>query len=307
MKNYLLSAGLLAGLSIAAQASAPLAPVATPDAFTNAITPISNPTLHGNPLPQTNVHAMLMHQRLSNGINVGNGAATAPLGGDLNLVAVQLEYAFNERFSLIASKDGYIDFNPNNTLTEENGFANIAAGVKYAFIYDEPSQFVFSGSAVLEVPTGNRDVLQGYGDSSVNLIASALKIHDAWQFSGAAGVQLPFDTKEQSVIGFASAHVSYHVTERFVPLVELNWFRVISEGEGTGHVASSLADFEGGDLINLGSVNASANKDIVTAAIGARYKLTDRVNLGAAYEIPLTDEEANLMKSRVTLDVVWTF
>ncbi|PQJ27868.1 transporter [Rubritalea profundi] len=307
MKNYLLSTGLLAGLSIAAQAGVPLAPVATPDAFANAITPISNPTLHGNPLPKTNIHAMLMHQQLSDKISVGNGAAKAPLGGDLNLVAVQLEYAFNERFSLIATKDGYIDFNPDNTLTDENGFANIAAGVKYAFIYDEPSQFVLSGSAVVELPTGNRDVFQGYGDGAVNLIGSALKLYDGWQFSGAAGVQLPFDTKEQSVTGFASAHVSYHVTERFVPLAELNWFRVISEGEGTGHVASSLADFEGGDLINLGSVNASANKDIVTAAIGARYKLTNRLNIGAAYEIPLTAEEDNLMKSRVTVDLVWTF
>lgn len=310
MKNYLLSAGLLAGLTLAAQAGAPIAQVTSQtNAFADAITPISNPTLAGLALPRTNIHAMVMHQQLSDNISILDGAAAAPLGGDLNLVAVQLEYAFNDRLSLIATKDGYIDFNPDGALKPlaGEGFANLAAGLKYAFIYDEADRFVLSGSAVLELPTGNRDVFQGYGDGSVNLTSSALKLHQGWQFSGATGVQLPFDTQEQAITGFASAHVSYQLTERFTPLVELNWFRVISEGEGTGHMASGLADFEGGDLINLGSSHAGNNKNIVTAAAGARYQLCDSISLGAAYELPLTDENDNLMKSRITLDAVWAF
>lgn len=308
MKNSLLSASIIAGLALSAQAGTPIAQVAqSADVFADAITPISNPTLAGLALPRTHIHAMAMHQELSDSISILDGAAAAPLGGDLNMIAVQLEYAFNDRLSLVASKDGYIDFNPDATLSKEEGFANLAAGLKYAFIYDEVDRFVLSGTAVLELPTGNRDVFQGYGDGSVNLITSALKLHQGWQFSGATGVQLPFDTKEQAITGFASAHVSYQLTERFTPLVELNWFRVISEGEGKGHVASGLADFDGGDLINLGSSHAGNNKDIVTAAAGARYKLCDALSLGAAYEIPLTDDQDNLMKSRITIDAVWTF
>lgn len=305
MKNYLLSAGLLTGLSIAAQAGVPLAPVATPDAFANAITPISNPTFHGNALPKTNVHGIYMHHQLPDQISAPG--TKVPVGGDVNVFAIQLEYAFNERLSLIATKDGYVDFNPDKNVPQATGFANIAAGLKYAFIYNEPSQFVFSGSAVLEVPTGNRDVYQGYGDGAVNLIGSALKLHEGWQFSGATGVRLPFDGREESTTAFLSSHVSYHLTEKFVPLVELNWFRVLSAGEGQGADLGQVLEFDGLDLLNFGSKDGRVNKDTVTIAAGARYKFTDRVNVGAAYEIPLTNEENGLTDSRITLDVVWTF
>ena len=315
MKNHLLSATLIAGLTLSAQAGAPTAqPATVVSPFADAISPISNPTLAGLALPRTNIHAMWMNQQVSENISILDGSSSVPIGGDLNIIAVQLEYAFNNRLSLIATKDGYIDFNPDQTLAKESGFANLAAGLKYAFIYDEADQFVLSGSAVIELPTGNRDVFQGHGDGAVNLIASSLKLHQGWQFSGAAGVQIPLNSNQQSTTGFASAHASYKLTERFTPLVEVNWFRVLSEGNGKGHptgsnsaTAAGAASFEGGDLINLGSANASTNKDIVTAAAGARYKVCDSLSLGAAYEIPLTSEEGNLMKSRITLDAVWTF
>lgn len=305
MKNHFLSAGFLAGLTLTTQAGAPATPVATPDAFANAITPISNPTFHGNALPKTNIHGIYMHHQLPEQISAAG--TKVPVGGDVNIFAVQLEYAFNERLSLIATKDGYVDFNPDQSVPQATGFANLAAGLKYAFIYNEPSQFVLSGSAVLEVPTGNRDVYQGYGDGATNLIASALKLHNNWQFSGATGVRLPFDGREESTTAFLSSHISYHLTEKFVPLVELNWFRVLSNGEGQGANLGQVLEFDGLDLINFGSKDGKVNKDTVTLAAGARYKFTDRVNVGAAYEIPLTSEENGLTDSRITLDVVWTF
>lgn len=305
MKNYLFSASLIAGLTIAAQAGAPVTPVAAPDAFANAISPISNPTFHGNALPKTNIHGIYMYHQIPD--KVSAAGTKVPVGGDVNVFAVQLEYAFNERISLIATKDGYIDFNPDKTVPQATGFANLAAGLKYAFIYNEPSQFVLSGSAVIEVPTGNRDVYQGYGDGATNLIVSALKLHEGWQFSGATGVRLPFDGGEESTTAFLSSHISYNLTEKFVPLVELNWFRVLSDGEGQGADLGQVLEFDGLDLINFGSKDGRANKDTVTLAAGARYKFTDRVNVGAAYEIPLTSEENGLTDSRITLDVVWSF
>ncbi|MGJ8671357.1 transporter [Rubritalea sp.] len=298
---------LLVGLAGSAFAGAPLLTTPAPeaDAFANAITPISNPTFQGNALPQTNVHAIYMYHQLPNTISAAG--TQVDLGGDVNVFAVQLEYAFNERISLIATKDGYVDMNPDQTLSDSDGFANLAAGLKYAFIYDPVSQFVLSGSAVLEVPTGNREVYQGYGDGAVNLIASALKLHNGWQFSGSVGTRLPFDGSEESTTGFLSSHISYHVTEKFIPLVELNWFRVLSDGEGQGASLGQVLEFDGLDLMNFGSVNGRENKDTVTLAAGARYKLTDRVNVGAAYEIPLTAEEDGLTASRLTVDLVWTF
>lgn len=273
--------------------------------FADAIVPLTNPTLAELALPQTKVHGIFMRQSLPTNVSIGGGAS-APLGGDLNVFAVQFEYALCERFSIVAAKDGYIDFNPDNTLSEQTGFANIGAGVKYAFHYDPANKSVASVIATVELPTGNRDVFQGYGDGAVNLIVSGLKLQDKWQFSGSAGVHLPFDTDAESVTGFASAHVSYRLTEKITPVFEVNWYRVLSEGNGTETPISGL-DFEGGDLINLGSANASLNKDLITAAVGVRYKLNDSVSLGAAYEVPLTDEEDSLMDSRFTFDVVWKF
>jgi hypothetical protein len=83
----------------------------------------------------------------------------------------------------------------------------------------------------------------------------------------------------------------------FIPLVELNWFHVLDAGDGTGNFPSQVGgavpavlEFEGGDVFNLGAVNSGANRDFVTAAFGFRARLTDSVNVGAAYEIPLTNE-----------------
>lgn len=305
MKSTILTATLVGATSALIHAGQPVAETAPSiDGFANVISPISNPTLSDLPLPQTNIHAMFIHQKLPSKVNLGG--AGVDLGGDLNLIAVQLEYALNERFSIVATKDGYIDFNPDNTLTQEEGFANLAAGVKCAFIYDPAEQFALAGSAILELPTGNRDVFQGYGDGAVNLQAHALKLKNNWQFSGSAGLHIPLDGDAESLTAFTSGHVSYRLTERFIPLVEVNLYHTFSDGDGS-ETPISATDFEGGDLINLGSANAYANRDIVTAALGFRYILSDSVNIGAGYEIPLTDDSDNLMESRITFDIVWTF
>jgi hypothetical protein len=54
-------------------------------------------------------------------------------------------------------------------------------------------------------------------------------------------------------------------------------------------------------------VNADENRDFVTAAIGFRSRITNAVDVGAAYEIPLTNDEESLMDERVTVDLIWKF
>ncbi|MCP5536483.1 MAG: hypothetical protein H7A51_09665 [Akkermansiaceae bacterium] len=279
--------------------------------FDAARRPISNPTLFDLAIPRTNVHPIYMYQTMPSRIALAGGG-TLPLGGDFSVYALQFEYALNDRFSIIATKDGYIDFNPDNTLNEDDGFADLAAGVKYAFILDPVQQLAVSGSLVVETYSGDSSVWQGNGEGAVNLSVAALKLANQWQFAGALGVHLPFDEDEESVTGFMSAHVGYNITDRLYALAEVNWHHVISEGNGTatfgpqlGSTVPTIAGFEGGDLINLGTANPV--KDIVTAAIGVRYRLCDSADLGLAYEIPLTDEEENLMESRITVDLVVTF
>lgn len=237
------------------------------------------------------------------------------MGGDFQVYALQLEYALGDRLSIVATKDGYVDFNPEETAlwSAQEGFANIGAGLKYAFIFDPASEFVLSGTATYEFPTGNDDVFQGEGEGTVNLIVSALKMWDDLQLAGGAGLRLPVDG-EQSTSSFVSAHTSFEVTSWFIPLVELNWHHVLTPGDGNaafnsqaGGAVPVVAQFEGSDLLNFGSANSGTNRDLVTAALGFRSRLTPGLDLGAAYEIPLTNEEDGIIEDRVTIDLVWRF
>ena len=289
-----------------------ISPPATNSGFEQARRPISNPTLFDLALPTTNLHPIFLHHVLPDQITAGGGKV--PFGGDVQLYALQLEYALSERLSIVATKDGYVDMNFDNpAFTDSDGFANLGGGLKYAFLLDPISRTALSGSLTFEFPTGNSDVLQGEGDGLANVIFSGLKLVDDWQFAGGAGLQIPF-SDEQATTGWLSAHASYEVSKWFIPLVEINWFHVLDEGNGTGNFGGQLGggipgavQFEGGDLFNLGATNASDNPDFVSAAVGFRSRLTDAVTAGFAYEVPLTDEDDSLMKERFTLDLTWKF
>lgn len=281
------------------------------DPFADARRPISNPTLFDLALPTTNIHPIFLHHRLPGSLNTQAGQLG--VGGDVQLYALQFEIALNERLSIVATKDGYVDFNANGALKDESGFANLGAGLKYAFLYDPANRTVASATATVELPTGNSDVLQGEGDGLINLILSGVKLKEDWQFAGAAGLQLPFGG-EQSTQGWMSAHASYEVCDLFIPLVELNWYHVLDPGDGRGNFAGQalggvpgIVRFEGGDLFNLGGVNSNQSRDQATVAFGFRSQLSESVDVGCAYEIPLTPDDDSVIKDRVTLDLIWKF
>jgi hypothetical protein len=281
------------------------------DAFASARRPISNPTLFDSALPATQLHPMFIQHRLPQSVSTELG--DVPLGGDVQLYGLQFEVALNERFSIVAMKDGYVDMNPGSTLSHANGFANLGGGVKYAWLLDPISKTAVSGTAMLELPTGNSDVLQGEGEGMLNLVTNGLRLIDDWQFSGSAGLLVPLGN-EQSFNSFVSTHVSYEVCPGFIPLIELNWFHVLDSGNGSGNYQEQLngdlpkvLQFEGGDLFNLGSKESSKNRDLLTMAVGFRSRWTESVTVGAAYEMPLMNDQKTLMKDRVTLDMIYQF
>jgi hypothetical protein len=299
----------MAGTIITEPSAAP----ATTGGFENARRPISNPTLFDLALPTSNLHPIFMYHRLPETVN--STAGPLPMGGDVQVYALQFEIALNERLSIVATKDGYVDINPDTRplWSDESGFANLAGGLKYAFILDPESCTAVSGTLTFEFPTGNHDVFQGEGDGAANLIVSGLKMWDRLQLAGGAGVHLPFDG-QMATTSFLSGHLSYETCRWFIPLVEVNWHHVLETGNGrpnffsqAGGLVPVVATFEGMDLLNFGASNASQNRDFVTAAIGFRSRITDDLDLGFAYEFPLTDEEDGIMDDRFTLDAVWRF
>lgn len=282
-----------------------------PDAFSELIRPITNPTLFDLAVPRTQLHFIFMHHQFPDQINLA-GLGPVDFGGDLQLYALQFEYALSERLSIVAMKDGWVDFNPDNTalFSEEEGFANIGGGLKYAFILDPANAFAASVSATFEFPWGSDEVFQGDGDGNVNLTIQTVKAWERAQLATGAGIQIPIDS-DFSTQGFFSAHFSYEVSPWFIPLVEFNWFTVFDEGAGNpafrsqaGGAVPVVAPSEGADLLNWGAQNS---EDYMTLGVGFRSKLSDNFSLGFAYEFALTDEEDNITQDRFTLDAVYTF
>ena len=319
MKTYGLGIGVMAaGLSAAfAETGAAGWISAPPDmasAFDSVRHPMTNSTLFDLAVPRTEVRPFFIHQSLPNTVSIAGGGQV-PMGGDAQIVALQFEIAFTDRLSLIALKDGYITIDAGNqpTWSDESGFANLAAGLKYAFILDEANGFALAGTAMYELPTGNDDVFQGEGAGSLNLGVQAVKLWDRFQLAGALGANLSVDG-EMSSSSFISTHASYEVSRWFMPLVEMNWFHVLEPGDGNqafnthvGGAVPAVAAFEGNDLINFGASSAGENRDLVTAAVGFRSRVLCNLDLGLAYEFPLSDKNDGLIESRWMLDAVWTF
>ena len=271
------------------------------------IRPLSNPVLVDSPVAQTSVHPIFIYQAMPDDLTTTAGKV--PAGGDFEVYAVQFEYAFNKDLSLIAVKDGYIDYNPDETLSEEEGFADLAAGLKYVF--SRTADMAASAKLVVELPTGDDEVWQGNGDGAIDPAVAAVKKFGKTQVQGTVGyIQALNDERSSSF--YDSWHASYEAAPGFFPLVELNHMHVTDAGDGgrrfTDHAdggVPSIAEFEGGDLVNFGASNADENADFVSLALGARYDVNDAIGVGAAYEFPLTDEEDSPMEYRVTADLIW--
>lgn len=305
------SVGLGVGLAL-------LASSAVAGQFDQYVMPVSNPVYDGDARNVTMVRPIYLRQNLPDKVDTIVGKV--PVGGYVNGFALQASYAINERMSIVAVKDGYVDCNPDHTLNDHNGWADIAAGLQYSFLYMPEQDFILTGRLVYESTTGSDQVFQGNGDGNINPSILFLKGFNGFQFSGALGLVLPVDNDEENTLFYDSWHVSYAVTPWFHPLVELNHFHVLSAGDrnvpnaGLGAIGThqeddlvaGIAKFNGCDIINLGGKHSDDNRDMVTMALGARFKVNQWVDLGAVYEFPLTDDSKGLLQDRLMVDAMFT-
>ena len=268
--------------------------------FDRFIKPMTNPVYFDEAHNRTYVNIVHALQQLPNNINTNLGRL--PLDGNLNVTATRINFAFNDRFSLIAAKAGYVDFDPDKTLNGGNGWLDIAAGAKYAFILDPDDEFVLSGKVLFEFSNGSRDVYQGNGDGNVAPSLTFLKGFDDFQLMGTVGGIIPFQHNDESTMLYTSWHMSYAIAEQFFPLIEVNYFRVIRNAN-----RNALTRFEGGDVINLGSSSGTSHRNFVTLALGARWRVFKKLDFGFAWETPLTSAQNGLMLNRYTVDFVFYF
>lgn len=256
-------------------------------AFDDFISPMSNPVFFEDPRTLTEVRFIFLHHNLPRSLG----------GNSIQVYAAQFRVALTERLSLIATKDGLI-YTQSPLL--DSGFADVAAGLKYNFYRDPEAGRLLSGGITYEIPMGTQQSLQGNGDGEFNFfLTGGTRFGKRSHFLSAAGLRQPIDRRAENTVWYWSNHWDYRL--RRVPVYlfgELNWWHWASSGTNAGLP-------EGGDLFNLGGTNLTGN-DIVSRAVGIKYKPRQNVEAGFAYEFPLTRRKG-VLDDRWTADLIFRF
>ncbi len=253
--------------------------------FEDFVSPMTNPLYFEDPRNLSEVRFIFAHHDVPNNV-LG--------GGEVQYLAAQIRVALTERLSIIAVKDGFLWGQPD---VAPDGWADVTAGLKYTLISNPCSQFILSGGLTYEIPVGSTRALQGNGDGDITMfLSSAKQIGCNFHWMGAFGYRKALDDATGTDMLYFSNHLDYQLTDCWYPFIEANWFNWTSSGNG------ALSGLEGNDLYNLGSQDVTGN-DIVTMGWGVKYKPTDCLEVGVAYEIPLT-ERRDLLESRLTADLI---
>ncbi|MFN0069497.1 MAG: hypothetical protein ACKVYV_17915 [Limisphaerales bacterium] len=282
---------LRASPQITGLAALGLACAATAQGWTDeAIAPVTNPIFFESALIQSEVRPLFMWHRLDEDF-LGTEA-------DVRLYAVQLRWAVTDRLAIIATKDGYIEIEPDAG-SNSDGWANIAAGVKYAAYQDDASQFVVTPGFTFEIPIGSDEVFQGEGDGIFNLFVSAIKGWDRLHLNANLGGQIPMDADANTANLRYSVMLDYFASRWFIPFVAFNAFTTLSDGDRLP------LSSEGFDLINFGSMDASGTTQ-GAIGVGFRTRLLPSLDFGFAYENGVLEDD-DIFKDRFTFDMVWRF
>ena len=311
-----------AGVLLAAGAASALPPCPTwfPDfrcdrhgRYEGFVPPMMHPYLFEDPFITTGVSLWgLWHQFPDSSILDG---------GQLYDVALQARVAITDRIAFIATKDGWVSFQPGNPLiAHDGGFTDITVGFKGSLIDDREHNFILSPSLRYQIDSGDHGVLQGNGDGVfIPEISTAWGL-DKFHVIGDFGGQFPVDTDAQSTSLFYHLHLDYAVLPHLVPFVELGGFSYLDGGDGStkvrlkngAHVPIGAAQAllhqrpeEGLDYANIGSFGVAGN-NVVTWSVGVRIPVNEHLIFGAAYERPATQLK-DVLSQRVTVNATLEF
>ncbi len=273
---------------------------------------ISNPLFNETPYITTELRPIYLHQQMpSNRSNL--------FGGSIDLVAAEFRIALTDNLGIIATKDGYawIDFDNNtNTVTNDpKGLANLALGVKYAFINNVETGTIVSAGVKYEPPSGTISIqttlaypldnvdLQESGDGFINAFVTGAKRYEKWGFQASAGVNYAIDNDHDSSMFHYTLHADYELVDGFYPMVSLNGFTIYDEANRPGMTTAAVAGFDGVDLVNMGcSIDCGT---VLTAAGGVRMQATDNLMFGLGIEKSIARQD--LLDWRTYMDVVLHF
>lgn len=217
-------------------------------------------------------------------------------GGHAVVYAAQLRLQITKQLQLVAYKDGYMDIDLKNYA--DRGWNDIAAGLKYAFYQNDALQLHSAVGAGYEFASGDDNVLQD--DDEVRFWWSINKGFGKLHLGATVNYFLATDNGDDQ-FGDSNHlswhfHADYQVCKWFSPVVEINGYHVLDEGD-------PVTPFSGTDVLNLGG-NKSENT--ITGALGAEVRPCNNFALRGAYERALNDD-ADLFGHRWTVSAVIKF
>lgn len=253
-----------------------------------------NPVFFEDPRILSEVRPIFMHQ------TIHENFATA--GGDIQLYAAEIRWAVSDRLAIIATKDGYVDADLG-ALGDASGFADLAAGLKYAVIDDANQRLIVTPGFEVKLPTGDQEVFQGSGKGEWDFFVSAAKGFDQFNLTGNAGGRIPNDMSRNTAQRHCSLQVDKQVNPYFIPFVAANAFTMLN-GTSQGGVPG-LLNTEGFDLINFGSANA-AGRTQASLGLGFRSRIKENVIFGFGWE-KAVGAPKSIIDHRFTVGFIFRF
>ena len=269
-------------------------------AFDSFVSPVTNPFLFEDPRSITEVRPIFMYQSIP-------GSQPDFRGGHTEFFGLQGRLAVTERLSFVLNKLGGIALSPGSgsIYSGRTGFAEIWLGPKYTFVRDEQAGRLLAGGLQFQIPAGSASVYQNTGGLSlvpyVSYAESFLRDSRAGTVNVLASGGYSFATSSQrSDYLYLSGHVDLDVLglNRIYPLMELNYTMYTTNG------AATPIGTEGRDLYNFGG--QAKGQGLLSAAIGARGKITDHIQIGGAFEAPLAGPH-DLLYYRFTMDMIFRY
>lgn len=259
--------------------------------WANFISPMTNPVFFEDPRTLSEVRFIFAEHHLP---QLAGGAIP---GSDIQVFAMQARAALTEDLSLIATKDGFIWASPNAPL--DDGWADVSLGLKYNLFKDVETQQILSVGGTFELPVGSPKALQGNGSGEFNLFAAyGQQVGDWNHFLTTSGFRLPTDKSDENQVFYWSSHLDRQIQGSWLyGFIEGSWYHWMSNGQQAG-----LNGIQGGDFFNLGATGV-AGSDIVTGAIGMKWKPSLLHEVGLAWEVPLTTTRG-VLDNRITADVI---
>lgn len=259
--------------------------------FRNKPRPIGSPLYFEDPFINTDLRAVYLWHKFPR--------KSALRGGDLSIWALQARIAITDRLQFMASGDGYAKLNAG-ILENDEGWNDIALGLKYALWVDHDKDFILSTGLRWRLSNGSSDVLQGNVDE-LSPFVTAYKGCDKWGFMADVAGRIPMDKDEGNCIVSWNAHVDYELFQNFFPLFEVHGLHYLSNGERLP------LDVGGLDYANFGSDDVSGHS-AYWATAGVHWNITEHLAWAAGWGFPLQSRNNNdIFDQRATMQVQFTF